>query len=172
MNKLLAVVLMVALASGLALAGCSEPAPAQSIQVGDVAPDFQLPGLDGKSVSLEYSRGRPVLLNFWATWCPPCRIEMPHIQAIFDDQEWSDRGLVILAIDIGESRDTVRSFMESFGYTFPVLLDGSKDVAIGYNVRGIPTTFFNDGDGVIQARKIGPFSSKEDIEKGLSQIVP
>jgi len=173
LKVILTTILVVVLSSGLVMAGCS----AQGPQVGRLAPDFQLQSLDGQTVSLSDFRGNPVLLNFWATWCRPCRFEMPLIQEIYEDKEWSDKGLVILAINIidelrGESPSRAKEFMESYGFSFPVLLDANQDVALKYNIRAIPTTFFIDKDGIIQDIKIGAFSSKTEIEKRLVKIIP
>ncbi len=143
--------------------------PETGTQVGNQAPDFQLQDLDGNTVSLSELRGSPVMLNFWASWCGPCRAEMPYIQQIYD--EWQDQGLVVLTINLRESQATVRQFMEDLGLTFPALLDTNNAVTDLYNVTAIPTTFFIDGDGVIQAMKVGSFPSKEAIEVYLSQII-
>ena len=171
MNKMLKVILLVILASGLLISGCSAGAE-QGARIGNQAPDFQLPSLDGQTVSLSNFQGKPVLINFWTTWCPPCRAEMPFIQQIFKDEEWSDKGLVILAINIGESPSTVKRFIESYGFSFPVLLDTRGDVALKYGIRPIPVSFFIDKDGIIQVKVIGAFPSKAAIEKSLSQIIP
>ena len=180
MNKILTAILVLILSSGLLVVGCStsaptptptpSPTPTPAPQVGKPAPDFQLPNLEGQAVSLSDLRGKPVFLNFWATWCGPCRHEMPFIQEIFE--EWSDEGLVILAVDIGEAPSRVRDFIQSGNFSFPVLLDTSQDVALEYNVRGIPTTFLIDKDGIIQVMKVGSFSSTAEIEKSLSKIMP
>ncbi len=146
------------------------PAPVQGPEVGKLAPDFKLQNLDGQSISLSDLQGKPVLLNFWATWCPPCRAEMPYIQQIYE--EWSDKGLEVLAIDIGESSSKVKEFLQSQGLSIPVLLDTEKNVAQEYNITGIPTTFFIDKDGIIQEKVIGAFPSKGAIEKNLSKIMP
>ncbi len=138
--------------------------------IGNVATDFQLDNLDGQSVSLSDFRGKPVLANFWATWCPPCRSEMPFIQDTFTDKKWADEGLVVLAIDIGESSSTVREFVENYGLTFPVLLDSTQDVFLEYYARAIPTTFFIDREGIIQDIRIGPFSGVTEIERSLGKI--
>jgi len=171
MNKILKVLLAIILASGLLISGCSAGAE-QGTKIGNQAPDFQLPSLDGQTVSLGNFQGKPVLINFWSSRCPPCRAEMPFIQEIFEDKEWSDRGLVILAINIGESPSTAKNFMESHGFSFPVLLDAKQDVALKYNIRAIPTTFFVDNSGIIQLKIIGAFPSKAAIEKSLSKIIP
>jgi len=144
--------------------------PVQAPQVGNLAPEFQLPSLEGQVVALNDLRGKALLVNFWATWCPPCREEMPYLQQIYD--EWSGKGLVLLAVDIGESSDTVESFMQSHKLSFPVLLDTNKDIALEYNVRYIPTTFLIDKDGIIQVVKVSAFSSTAEIEKILSKIIP
>lgn len=168
MNRLLRiVVLMTVLSLGLVMAGCpAAPAspPVQGSNVGDPAPDFRLQNLAGEEVSLSDFRGRPVLINFWATWCGPCRDEMPFIQGVFEDKEWSDQGLVILAVNLGEAPAKVGEFMEEYGLTFPVLLDARQDAAKAYNVRGIPATFFIDKNGIIKDRQIGAFPSQAKID--------
>jgi peroxiredoxin len=156
------------LAAGLILAGCATTS--QGTGAGSQAPDFQLPDLDGNVVSLSGLRGSPVLLNFWASWCGPCREEMPYIQQIHE--EWSGRGLVVLTVNLGENADDVREFMEEFDLTFPALLDTETSLAETYNVGGIPTTYFIDKEGIIRERKIGAFPSAEVIEQSLSKIMP
>ena len=153
--------------------GCSTgQTPTGGTQTSKLAPDFQLLSLGGQSVSLSDFRGKPVLMNFWATWCPPCRAEMPFIQAIFADKRWADKVLVVLAVDIGESPSTVSEFMKKYGLTFPVLLDSTQDISLRYNVRAIPTTFLIDRNGIIIDIKIGAFSGKSEIEKSLAKITP
>lgn len=110
------------------------------------------------------------MLNFWATWCGPCVFEIPFIQSIFEES--SDTGLVILAVNIGEAPPTVRDFMQSGNFSFPVLLDTSQDVALEYNVRGILTTFLIDKNGIIQVIIVGAFSSMLEIKRSLSKIIP
>lgn len=136
----------------------SAPAPPADLPVAPVpaaaAPDFSLPTLDGQSVSLSQFRGKPVLINFWATWCPYCREELPALQATAD--RYGD-DIVILAVDSKESGETVRAFAETMALTFPILLDESGEVSDRlYQVRGIPTSFFVDADGVIVDRYVGP----------------
>ena len=163
------IMLTVILVSGIVVAGCS-PASGQGTGLGNVAPDFQLSNLEGNTVSLSDFRGKPVMLNFWASWCGPCREEMPYIQQVY--AEWSDRGLVVLAVNIGESSTTVKEFVQSYGLSFSVLLDTKQDVAQKYNIQAIPTTFFIDKDGIIQVKITGAFPSKEAIETRLSKIIP
>ncbi len=116
------------------------------------APEFTLTDLDGNSVSLSDYAGTPVLVNFWATWCPPCRSELPLIQAYQDKYEGD---FVVLALSGGETAQDVQSFIDANGYTFVVLLDSDYAVAEQYGVRGFPTSFFIDADGAIQQTHIG-----------------
>lgn len=171
---MLKVILVIILALGLIIAGgsagCSPEGPAPGPQVGKPAPDFQLPNLGGQLVSLSDFQGKPVLINFWASWCGPCVYEMPYIQEVFE--EWSGQGLVVLAINIGESSSKVKEFMESHALSFPVLLDMEGKVADQYNIGGIPTTFSVDKDGIIQAMRVGAFPNKAAIEKSLNKIIP
>jgi len=157
------VVLVSILASGLAVAGCSS-APPPALQIGDPAPDFQLQSLDGQAVSLSGLRGRPVMLNFWASWCGPCRVEMPFIQGVFEDSDWAEQGLVILGINVGDSPSDARKFMEDNRLSFTMLVDTDQSIARDYNVRAIPATYFIDKNGIIKDRKIGVFSGKADID--------
>jgi len=178
MNKLLKVVLVMTFASvltsGFAIAGCaappSPPTPTQGTKVGNLAPNFQLHNLEGKSVSLSDLRGKPVMLNFWATWCHPCVFEMPYLQQVYE--EWSADGLVLLAINIGGTSSRVKEFLQSHNLSLPVLLDTKGGVAGRYGIRYIPTTFFIDKDGIIQVVRIGAFPNKEAIEGDLSKIMP
>ena len=131
-----------------------------SADVGELAPDFVLAVLDGEPVRLSDFRGKTVVLNFWASWCPPCRAEMPEFQEL-----WEQRGpggpddLVILSVDFlpEDTVGAVAGFVEEFEQTFPILFDTSDgDVAQRYGVRGLPATFFIDADGVMRAKNLGP----------------
>jgi len=182
MNKIQKIVPVVLLISALALAGCSpspipqageeggQPSPTEGIQVGDLAPDFELLNLDQEFISLWGLRGNPVALNFWASWCRPCVSEMPYLQEIHE--EYSDKGLILLAINIGESSTTVENFLLSSNLSIPVLLDTSGAVAQQYSILNIPTTFFINEDGIIQSKRIGAFIYKEQIENELGKIMP
>ena len=171
MKKMLNIVLVMVIALTFTFTACqSEQDSAQAPQVGKLAPEFTLPDLDGKSISLGELRGRPVILNFWASWCGPCVFEMPFMQEIHE--AWSDKSLVLLAINIGESPSQVQKFMEEKQLSFPVLLDIDGQVGGQYSIRAIPTTVFIDKDGIIQLMRIGAFPSKEALEKELSKIIP
>ena len=171
--KVITVVLIFSVAcSGILLSGCasSGTTSGHGPEIGKLAPDFTLNDLDGQEVSLSGLRGKPVLLNFWATWCGPCRIEMPFLQEIYE--KWTDKELVLLAVNLHEDPDKVREFVEGAGFSFPVLLTTGNEVPLSYNVRNIPATFFIDADGVIRDIKVGAFFGVEDIESRLVKIMP
>lgn len=119
------------------------------IKNGNLAPDVELVALDGIVQRLSEFRGQVVFLNFWATWCPPCQKEMPSMEKMYRD--YRDQGFVILAVSVGESKDTVRNFVDEYGLSFPVYLDRSKDVYGEFNrTNGIPQTYIIDRQGVIR----------------------
>jgi peroxiredoxin len=136
---------------------------------GFLAPDFALTTLDGAIVRLSDLRGKPVLINFWASWCGPCRSEMPHIQAAYEAH--TGEGLVVLGVDQMESSRAVAQFVEEFDLTFPIPIDTDGAVSAIYQARGLPTSFFVDVDGIIRAMFIGPMSSGF-IESTLEEILP
>ncbi|MDE2119676.1 MAG: TlpA family protein disulfide reductase [Betaproteobacteria bacterium] len=119
------------------------------------APGFSLEDIDGKAHSLAEYRGKVVLVNFWATWCPPCRAEMPSIQKLYASMK--GRPFVVLALDQGETVDSVFSFMGQLSPSpgFPVLLDARSQAAHAFGVMGIPTSYLIDPQGRIVAQAIG-----------------
>jgi cytochrome c biogenesis protein CcmG/thiol:disulfide interchange protein DsbE len=127
------------------------PAP----QAGFLAPDFTLETLDGDTITLSDLRGRAVLLNFWATWCPPCRAEMPAFQQAYADYE--DQGFVIVAVNAiqQDSLPAIEEFRGEYSLTFPIVLDADGSVSRSYQVRSMPTSFFIAPDGVISEVVIG-----------------
>ena len=135
------------------------------------APDFELRTLDGQIVRLSESRGRPVLVNFWASWCDPCRSEMPTIVAAYDEHRAA--GLVVLAVNLrDQERDRdVRRFVEEFQLPFPVLLDARGTVRRRYRLRAVPTTVFIDTTGVVRIIHPGPLTT-EALGRGLAEILP
>lgn len=139
--------------------------------VGYPAPDFTLTDLEGKTVRLSDLRGQPVYLNFWATWCPPCREEMPDIQRVYTEKGQQVRFLAINLTGTEKTVQGVREFLSAGGYTFPVLLDKDNAVSEQYQVRAIPTSIFIDAAGVIRYRYAGAMS-KEMLEAALEKILP
>lgn len=120
------------------------------LRVGEKAPDFELMTLDGKTVKLSDYRGKKVILNFWATWCPPCKAEMPDIQKFYNE---TDDNVEILAINIDPQYD-VKKFVREANVTFPVLLDSKDEVNNLYRILTIPTTYFIDGEGIIRSKHL------------------
>ncbi len=130
---------------------------------GTPAPNFQLQTPEGQTVSLSDFRGKQVVLNFWATWCPPCRSEMPDMQQLYDERQ-SD--LVVLAVDVQEAGAPVRRFTDQLGLSFPVVLDTNGEVTQSFGVQSLPTSFFIDREGRVAAFNMGALN-KSAIAKKL-----
>ncbi|MFD1177900.1 TlpA family protein disulfide reductase [Paenibacillus puldeungensis] len=129
------------------------------IQKGKLAPDFILTNLKGEPVKLSDYKGKKVLINFWATWCPPCQAEMPHMQKIYANYESKD--VVVLGVNLSfteKGSDSVQAFVDEQGISFPIVLDKEGNVAELYQVSAYPTTYFVDGNGVIRERLQGAIS--------------
>jgi peroxiredoxin len=131
----------------------SAPEHSSRLAVGSTAPGFILQDLDGNNVSLEDFRGKDVLLNFWATWCGPCRIEMPLFERTYNEHR--DHGLIVVGINFDEPEQTVINFREEFGLTFPILLDPGADVQRLYQILGYPSSIWIDREGNIRKIHIG-----------------
>lgn len=128
------------------------------IEKGDLAPDFTLKDVNGKTVTLSKLKGKKIILNFWATTCPYCKIEMPELNKFYQNNK---NDVVLLAIDIGEDKSTVENYLEGKGYSFDVLLDSDAKVAMDYKVQFIPMSFFIDKDGIIRAISNGAMTYDE-----------
>ncbi|RRJ65139.1 TlpA family protein disulfide reductase [Paenibacillus oralis] len=140
------------------------------IQKGQLAPDFTLMDLEGNPVKLSDFKGKRVLLNFWATWCPPCRVEMPHMQKFYEDYESED--VVILGVNMTlteENPDGVQNFVKDEQLTFPIVLDKEGDALQTYQVIAYPTTYLLDSTGVIREKFMGAINY-EIMEKYVAEI--
>ncbi|MBT3274132.1 MAG: redoxin domain-containing protein [Spirochaetales bacterium] len=133
----------------------------KTFEAGVEAPDFELEFLNGEKRKLSEFRGDVVFLNFWATWCPPCRLEMPSMQALYDRHASS--GLTILAVDLQEPETAVRKFVDDYKLTFPIPLDSEGRVGAMYGVRSIPTTYIIDRDGMVLSVAVGAREWDSDI---------
>jgi len=125
----------------------------QKVAPQDFALPLAVPGTIGKLQSLSQLKGKVVFLNFWATWCGPCRAEMPSMQVLYDS--YREKGLEILAVNCGEKQDQVLSFLKSNKLSFPAALDADGKVSGVYGIQAIPTTYLIDRDGNIVARVMG-----------------
>ena len=152
-----------------ALTSAAAPLPSQTL--GSAAPDFTLKTLAGDSARLSTFRGRPVFLNFWASWCTPCRTEMYDIIIAYNAHK--DEGLAVLAIDLTDQEHTkdVQKFVNELEMPFPVLLDEKGKIRKRYALRGVPTSVFIDAQGVVRVVHPGPITS-EAIQQGLAEILP
>lgn len=137
------------------------------LNVGNTAPDFTLETLSGEQATLSDYRGKKVMLNFWATWCPPCRAEMPAMQNFYTDNDVEV--LAVNLIDTETDKQDVVDFVDSFGLTFSILLDEGNQVALNYAIRPIPTTYMIDTNGVIQKKSFGPMN-QEQMEQALASM--
>ncbi|GAB4397655.1 MAG: TlpA disulfide reductase family protein [Anaerolineales bacterium] len=144
------------------------PAP----QVGFAAPEFTLTTLQGDSLTLSDLRGQAVLLNVWASWCPPCRAEMPAMQQVY--AEYAERGFTVLAINLTaqDSRSAAAAFVAENGLTFPILLDESGSVANAYRAASLPTSFFIRPDGIIEEVIIGGPMAEALLRTRIERILP
>ena len=167
MNKILSPTLLIFVLLGTLLSACASKSGQEVAPVvGAVAPDFKLRDINGEMVSLSDYHGQPVLVNFWATWCPPCLIEMPTIESRY---KMHQPDLVVLAVDYGETAETVSNYVEFAGLSFNPLLDNRGEVSQLFQVRGNPTSYFIDAEGVIQVIHIG-MMTEEQIDSYLQKI--
>jgi peroxiredoxin len=138
---------------------------------GEPIPNFELPTLDGRKVRLSDLRGSPVLINFWATWCAPCKQEMP---LIVEQYNWNrGEGLRVLAIDTlaNDNVEDMRAFVKQFNMNFDVLVDETDAIAGGWEVMGLPTTFFVRPDGIIAKVHVGQLTA-DQLKEYMKLILP
>lgn len=141
-------VVLALLAAAIIFSVFSNKDKVKVLEVGDKAPDFELVDLDGNKHRLSDFKGEGVFLNFWGTWCPPCKKEMPYIEDQY--KKFEEKGVHVLSVNIGESQLKVDSFRQQYGLTFPIVIDKTKDVRDLYNIQPLPTTFLIDKDGIIR----------------------
>ena len=140
-------------------------------QAGFAAPDFTLKTPKGETYTLSKLRGQAVLVNLWATWCPPCRAEMPTIDKMY--QEYKDRGFTVLAINMTSQDDPLKviPFTQEYGLTFPILLEETGDVATLYQLRSLPSSYFINRAGIIQEVVIGGPMAEALLRTRIEQIL-
>ena len=136
------------------------------------APDFTVENADGEEVKLSDYVGKPIVLNFWASWCTPCKSEMPEFNAAWEELEGEVQFLMVNMTDgARETVESAREYVEGEGFTFPVLFDTKSEAAIAYSAYSLPTTYFIDAEGYVTARAVGAIDG-ETLQKGLDLIHP
>jgi cytochrome c biogenesis protein CcmG, thiol:disulfide interchange protein DsbE len=143
----------------LAVAACGEDGIPRGPIVGNPAPDFAAIDLSGDSVALRDHSGRLVLLNVWATWCPPCREEIPALQELHERHAAQGLDVVGVSIDSRGEQENVRGFLDGFGVTYPIWLDPAERVTSVFRTQGVPTTFLIGRDGTLLWRHVGPVTA-------------
>lgn len=122
--------------------------PAQALKVGDKAPDFTLKAMSGKNLKLAEQRGQIIVLNFWASWCGPCRKEMPVLQKFYE--KYQDLGVSVWGVNVEQENQAGRDFLADLNLSFPILFDDSNTISADYQVEAMPTTVILDRNGVIR----------------------
>ncbi|GED30905.1 MULTISPECIES: thiol-disulfide oxidoreductase ResA [Brevibacillus] len=158
--------LLVALVFALYSSFVKDP---NAVKVGKAAPNFSLQQLNGPDMALSDLKGKGVVLNFWGTWCEPCKKELPALQQQYD--QFKDKGLVVVGVNIGESTVAVEPFVKQFGVNFPILLDSQSQITKLYRIGPIPTTFFISPDGDVEEIFIGQLNEAMIAQK-VSKILP
>lgn len=145
----------------------SSPSPRE----GFLAPDFTLDTLDGKKVTLSELRGKIVIINLWATWCPPCRAEMPALENAYE--QYKDSEVIILGLNVTnqDSEKDIPPFVKEFGLTFPILLDRDGSVSTLYQLKALPTTYFVNREGIIRTVVIGGPMSETFIRSKIEALL-
>ena len=144
-----------------------EVSDSSGIEIGKAAPDFELVTLKGESVKLSDYKGKKVILNFWATWCPPCKAEMPHMQKFYEENK--EDGIEILAVnltDMDNGKKSIESFVKDYELTFEIPLDQKGVIGRQYQAFTIPTSYLIDTNGIISNKVVGPMD--EEMMKSLT----
>lgn len=149
---------------GWALAGQGDMG---GVSMGEAAPPLKLSTLDGQPVSLEAYRGRVVVLNFWATWCGPCRVETPELQAF---QTQAGDQVTIIGVNVREPPSVIEPFVNSYALTYPIVLDEAGAATGAYRVTGLPTSVFVDRSGIVRDRVVGPMT-RDVLERRVQQLL-
>ncbi|MBY6051611.1 TlpA disulfide reductase family protein [Cytobacillus firmus] len=140
------------------------------LEKGSLAPDFELADMEGNPVKLSDYRGKAVLLNFWASWCPPCRAEMPHMEKLY--KKYKDKKFDILAVNLTNTEKNngdAEKFVKELGLTFKIPMDVKGTVGADYNIMAYPTSYFIDSDGVIREKVLGALN-EEYMEKEIKKL--
>lgn len=169
MRKQIMVAIVVVFLAGLAIFQTSTANKEEFPKVGFKAPHIYLQGLEGKTYSFETLEGKPVVINFWASWCGPCKLEAPELVRLYE--KYKDE-VEIYAVNLtsGDDVKSAKAFAEHYGFQFPVLLDVEGDVADRYQIQAIPSTFFVNGKGTIIYKATGLVSA-QTLEIQFKQLI-
>lgn len=152
------------------VSACSEQSAPKKQDESRIAPDFSLQSLDGKQYTLSGLRGRVVFVNFWATWCPPCREEIPSMVKFYNKMK--NEGVEILAVSEDTDIEAVRKFVKKYQITFPILMDTKKEAYRLYRATGVPETHLIGKDGAVDSSQIGPFDwTMPDVENSVRRLL-
>lgn len=149
----------------------ADTAPAANPEIGFAAPDFKLQTFDGKLMTLSDLRGKVILVNFWASWCPPCRAEMPALNKVFE--RYRATGFVVLAVNttFQDVETEARAFYQNLGLTIPAVLDRDGQVSRSYQVQALPTSFFIDSQGMVRDTVFGGSMTEALIATKVEQLL-
>ena len=153
------------------ITGTSTAGAISAPQKGFLAPDFTLKTTDQQTVTLSELKGQAVLVNIWATWCPPCRAEMPAIEKLY--LEYKDQGFIVLGLNstIQDNRANITPFIKEYNLTFPILLDELGEVSRTYQIHSLPTSFFINRDGTINEVVVGGPMSEALLRTRIEDIL-
>ncbi|RKQ31354.1 redoxin domain-containing protein [Oceanobacillus halophilus] len=163
MKKILSIPILLGIFFSVFLIGNVVAEEKEGLEIGNKAPDFEVTTLKGEEIQLSDLEGKPVMLNFWATWCPPCRTEMPDMQKFQENHD-----VTVLAVNLTDTeanKESVNQFVEQFGLTFQVGLDSDGSVAKTYRINPIPTTFMIDSKGEISHKTFGAMKYETMVEE-------
>ena len=165
---MIAGVLLIGVMAVVAVGFTRDPGRIESPLVGRTAPEFRLVSLDGATIDLAGLRGRSVVLNFWASWCIPCRDEAPLLRAAQD--RYAALDVAFLGVVYQDSAPSAQAFVDRYGIAYPSLLDPDGRTALDYGVYGIPETYFIAADGIIRAKQIGPLDAAT-LERQIAEAL-
>jgi len=161
-----------ALVAVLATSGCDAGENAGPPQIDEMAREYAATSLNGETVSLESLRGQVVLLNLWATWCGPCRMETPYLQSVYDEHKDNGFEIVGISMDTGDAEDDIAMFVDQYSVTYTILHDPTMQGMELYQVLGLPATFLIDREGILRWMRYGPIPEDDpDFLQALNDVL-
>lgn len=154
---------------GIVINGNTQNSKTAQVKEGYPAPDFELPTLEGETIKLSDYRGKKIILNFWASWCPPCKAEMPFMQSFYEKNKDKVEIVAVNLTNIDNGRTAIKEFVEDYGLTFPIPLDEEGEIGQLYQAFSIPTSYIIDSNGIITKKVIGPMD--EEMMEALTKNI-